>query len=239
MPELPVQSALGYLGVLALVFGMFLILAGLEVVQFQQVTVARGRKTWMVGLAFVLIGLAFLLTDLGRTITLPSALRHATEAIPTPTSPVAGNEMLANGSFEQELGGWEALTMGTAAAVFEVDRTQATSGVQSLKVTVSQVDGTDYDVSFQQSGLDLRAGQQYHVTFDAKSDMPREITFEVSQAHSPWEGLGLWDRRLLSTIWQRYGASFTATQTELNGMVQFSVGQVPGTVWFDNVSLVR
>jgi hypothetical protein len=153
-----------------------------------------------------------------------------------PTDPVSETEMLSNGSFEQGMTDWVTQTLGTAA-IWSLDPTQATSGTQSLKVTVTQVDGTDWHVQFWQPGLVITAGQRYRVSFDAKSDAPGEIGFNVMQAHEPWEGLGLWGSATLSTTWGHHEAVFEATQDDVDGRVSFSVGQAARTLWFDDVSL--
>jgi len=154
-----------------------------------------------------------------------------------PADPVSETEMLTNGSFELGLTGWATQTLGAAAAFFLLDTTQATSGTQSLKVTVTRVDDTDWYVQFWQPGLAVTAGQKYQVSFDAQADAPGEIGFNVMQAHDPWDGLGLWGSASLSTTWGHYEAVFEATQDDANGRLSFDVGQAVRTLWFDNVSL--
>ena len=42
MPDIPVGSALDYVGVLLLVFGFFLIVAGLGIIKIEKITVKPG-----------------------------------------------------------------------------------------------------------------------------------------------------------------------------------------------------
>ena len=57
MPDIPVSSPLGYIGVFLLILGIFLILAGFNIIKIQQVTVASGKKTYVFGIIFTLVGL--------------------------------------------------------------------------------------------------------------------------------------------------------------------------------------
>ncbi|MBL7063089.1 MAG: carbohydrate binding domain-containing protein [Anaerolineae bacterium] len=154
-----------------------------------------------------------------------------------PAGTVSETEMLTNGSFESGLTGWQTQTFTSTAATWSLDPTQATSGTQSLQVTVTQVDGTDWHVQFWQPGLVITAGQKYRVSFDAQAGAPGKIGFNVMQAHEPWDGLGLWGAATLSTTWGHYEATFEATQDETNGRLGFTVGQAVRTLWFDDVSL--
>ncbi len=154
-----------------------------------------------------------------------------------PTSLVPETEMLRNRSFEQGLTGWETYVGGTAAANWSLDRSQATDGAQSLKVTVTGVDGTDWHLQFWQPGLNIRAGRRYRVSFDAKSTVPGEVGLNVSQAHDPWDSLGLGTNTTVSTTWKHIEVVFEATMDETNARVGFDVGQAVRTLWFDNVSL--
>lgn len=60
----PTTSPLSYIGVLTLLFGIFLLLAGLDVIRVKQVTVVRGRRTWVLGVLFSIAGLLILVPDI-------------------------------------------------------------------------------------------------------------------------------------------------------------------------------
>ncbi len=64
MPDIPVNSALGYVGVFFLLSGFFLVLAGLEIFKVEKITVTPGRKTWVFGIFLAAFGLLFLLPDI-------------------------------------------------------------------------------------------------------------------------------------------------------------------------------
>jgi hypothetical protein len=65
MPQLPVNSIVGFLGVLLLIFGFFLALAGTQILSIERVSVAPGRKTWGFGLLLLVLGLSLVIVDTG------------------------------------------------------------------------------------------------------------------------------------------------------------------------------
>ena len=97
MPAIPVNSPLGYVGVLSVVVGFFLVLAGLDIIKVEKITVTSGARTWAFGIALTALGLAFLLPDIlselprltepgQRTVVSRPA---ATPIPPTATLPIA------------------------------------------------------------------------------------------------------------------------------------------------------
>lgn len=80
MPQIPVTSPLGYIGVTTLLLGFFLIIAGLGILEIKQVTVKRGAKTWGLGLILVVTGIVFLLPEILLAPTTAS-----TSTTPTPS----------------------------------------------------------------------------------------------------------------------------------------------------------
>lgn len=80
---IPTSSVLGFLGIISLGVGVFLILTGLKIVSVQQVTVSPGKKTWMAGLIFAVIGVGFLFPEIIKNIqstTIPATATPVTLA---------------------------------------------------------------------------------------------------------------------------------------------------------------
>jgi hypothetical protein len=91
MLNIPINSPLGYVGILALAFGFFLILSGLDIVKIDQITVARGSRAWSFGLVLAVVGLMFLWPDLHNAFTPRAAPGEQTAsdvATPSPATPV-------------------------------------------------------------------------------------------------------------------------------------------------------
>ena len=88
MPDMPVTSPLGYLGMLSLLFGIFLILAGLRVFRIEQIKVEEGVKTWIVGIVLVVLGVVLLLPEIRRSLLpSPTATVAVSPSKATPLSP--------------------------------------------------------------------------------------------------------------------------------------------------------
>jgi hypothetical protein len=89
MPEIPVTSPLGYLGVVLLLFGFFLVLGGARIIRIEKVTVTSGPKTWGFGFVLIVLGTVFLLPDIFAFLPPHPAPTHTptTSAfVPTATS---------------------------------------------------------------------------------------------------------------------------------------------------------
>lgn len=85
--NIPINSIMGYIGLALLVFGAFMVLAGFDVISIQQVTVRKGRKTWILGIVFALLGIWLLLPELGTstpTTASPTAITLPTTEILQP-----------------------------------------------------------------------------------------------------------------------------------------------------------
>jgi hypothetical protein len=76
MPNIPITSALSYIGVSLLLLGFFLVLTGLRIISIEKIAVAPGRKTWLLGVLLIIIGVGSVLLEntshLGNTpVTTP------------------------------------------------------------------------------------------------------------------------------------------------------------------------
>jgi hypothetical protein len=106
------------------------------------------------------------------------------------------------------------------------------------KIDVSAVDGTNWHLQFNQASLKLKKGQFYTLTFRARTDGPKQITASISQAHEPWQNLGLSTTAKLypQDTDQHYG--FTATADDDNSRISFALGAETGTLYLGNITLV-
>jgi hypothetical protein len=87
MPPIPNASPLGYIGVALLLFGLFLVLTGLGIIQVKEVVVSPGRKTWAVGGILVLLGGVFLVPDMAGLFSPTASETLTTAGASTPTQP--------------------------------------------------------------------------------------------------------------------------------------------------------
>lgn len=69
--QIPVDTPIGFIGLLLLVVGLFLFLTGFNIVKVQKVTVKSGRSTWLVGLVFFVLGIVLVIVSDPTSMKLP------------------------------------------------------------------------------------------------------------------------------------------------------------------------
>lgn len=147
----------------------------------------------------------------------------------------------SNGGYEQGMTDWTHEQHDGAIATRVVDTNNPYAENQSARVTIdNQSNGLGWwHVQFKQTGASLVQGQEYKVTFAAKSDQNREVHFFVGRDNSPYNGYESWDI-VLSTNWKLYQFTFVPDEDN-NGFVRLAVGlgeNPTGSVfWFDNFEL--
>jgi glycosyltransferase involved in cell wall biosynthesis/peptidoglycan/xylan/chitin deacetylase (PgdA/CDA1 family)/SAM-dependent methyltransferase len=83
---------------------------------------------------------------------------------------------------------------------------------------------TSYDIQLNHPGLKVKSNHRYLVNFMARADSPRRISFGFAKSHAPWTNLGLYNQIELTSEWQSFEQSFTATEDEDNARVHFDLG---------------
>ncbi len=58
--NIPINSPVGFIGLVLLGLGVFFVLAGLDIFSIQQITVHKGKRTWGIGIIFVISGIVLL-----------------------------------------------------------------------------------------------------------------------------------------------------------------------------------
>lgn len=152
------------------------------------------------------------------------------------------NNLFQNGSFE--IGApdeWDIWLKGgtSAAATITTDSGTFTEGVQSVKVSVSIVTGTEWHIAMQQDQFAVTNGQEYCLAFDIKATSPGDIKVEVMRDVADWRKIGLNTYIPVSTNWNRVELPFTATETQSNTRLNLSLGQQIRTFWFDDMVLAE
>lgn len=69
--NLGINSTSGFIGIVLLGIGGFMVLAGVGIISIQQVTVKQGRATWVVGAVLAVVGGFLLYPELAKTGALP------------------------------------------------------------------------------------------------------------------------------------------------------------------------
>jgi len=146
--------------------------------------------------------------------------------------------MLNNGAFENGLAPWYVELHNGSYAVQNSDNVIAYEGNSSARISVSNSTGTSWHIQYYQYGMSLNAGQQYRVSFAAKSNINQTIYASLSNHISPWNGYGGLSVNL-TTQWQYFTFLVTPNEDNFgNARLGFSLGYTdPATYWFDAVEL--
>jgi hypothetical protein len=188
--------------------------------------------------------LAATVTPTSTPIPLPTATPMPTllpTNTPTPTltpTPTAILNLIQNGSFENTGSNWLApwrFQSSGRATIKQVNRTKV-DGAYSTKVSITKSRSADSAVQLYQGNLPLTRGTTYTIVFWAKASASRSIRLAVDHGASPWSSY--FSRSVnITQSWQQYTLTFTAPQTDSNGMLIFNLANATGYVWIDNVSL--
>ncbi|HUU58395.1 MAG TPA: hypothetical protein VMZ50_02525, partial [Phycisphaerae bacterium] len=107
----------------------------------------------------------------------------------------------------------------------------------AVRIEIAKADGANWHLQVNQGGVKLRGGGYYTVTFRARADKARGITFNVGQAHQPWRILGLNQDAKLTPDWQAFRAGFLAAADDENARVNFALGRSGEAVEIADVQL--
>lgn len=140
------------------------------------------------------------------------------------TDPVAGEEILTNGSFENGTNNW----IGAVAVNTEGDNTFYQADVA--------VAGNPWDVNLSQI-MSLIPGEIYVLSFKAKASVARSIIAGLGLNSDPWTNVT--ETVALTTEWQTFTYVFTVDGFgDDNSRVLFDLGAEAGSVYIDDVSVM-
>ncbi len=111
----------------------------------------------------------------------------------------------------------------------------ATDG--GARIEVKQVDGVEWHLQFHQPGLKFKAGTFYTLSFRASADRDTAVGVGATQAHAPWQNLGLGQPVQLTTEPREHRLGFTATASDDDARVSFAVGGAAATIRLSDVVL--
>ena len=145
------------------------------------------------------------------------------------TDPIVGDEIVANGSFENGSEGW-------IGDVSVVEDTTSADGNHVFQADIAMA-GNPWDVNLSQV-MSLTPGATYTVTFKAKASKVRDMLVGLGLNHDPWTNVT--ETVELSTDWQSYTYTLTTNGFgDDNSRVFFDLGADTGVVQIDDVSVVQ
>jgi len=95
----------------------------------------------------------------------------------------------------------------------------------AVRIEIARADNVSWHIQLNQADVAVKAGGFYTLTFRARADKPRDIYYNVCQAHSPWKVLGLGRTVALKPEWQTFRAGGTVSAADDNARVNFGLGQ--------------
>lgn len=109
---------------------------------------------------------------------------------------------------------------------------------RSLKLTAVRPGTGSWHLLLNRPGFGVQAGRTYTLSFWARADAACSLNFSLYQTAPPWAALGLQGSARLSTDWQRFEYTFTATEDYEHARVTFGdLIRHLGTCWVAGVSL--
>ena len=155
--------------------------------------------------------------------------------------------MIANGSFNAGLAGYEPFVDNSAKASYNVD---SITYDNAAAFDIENTGDAAWKIQLKQNGVALENGKWYKLSLDAKSTMDRKLMFAIQRDGSaddvwtPYSGESIVD---LTNEWNTFDLEFEMTgDTDLKSILSISMGAVGGTqiatkhsVYIDNIKLVE
>lgn len=111
------------------------------------------------------------------------------------------------------------------------------AGTNAIAIEIGKADGTGWHLQLTQAHLAVQQGRYYTITFQARSDRPRQIDCSIGQAHEPWRNLGLSRKLDLTPQWKRFSFGFVTTDADDNARISFALGGDTGGVYLSDISV--
>ncbi|MBN1581626.1 MAG: hypothetical protein JXA89_13055 [Anaerolineae bacterium] len=181
MIEIPIESAIGYVGVFLLIVGIFLFLAGSNILKIEKISVTPGKKTWQLGIALAVLGVAALVVDQVKGSSPVSTVSQPPAATPTATwTPIPKSEF----TFDFEGGvpnGRKAWVQGDGKTIKDLVVTNeiSYSGAYALKIDVEKLSGSQGATIYREQVTPTEVFSAY---LRLPDDAPRDVEIRVQLA---------------------------------------------------------
>ncbi|HEY3330414.1 MAG TPA: carbohydrate binding domain-containing protein [Capsulimonadaceae bacterium] len=129
-----------------------------------------------------------------------------------------------------EAGAWHLFVPDPAVTKMTIDE-----GAAKIDMPTVGQDAWRYQIN--QQRIPLVEGRSYTLTFRAKASLDRPMAIVAQIVEGDWHGVGLSETPALTSAWQSFKYTFTATKVTDNTMLVFMFGHKPGTVWIGDIVL--
>lgn len=159
------------------------------------------------------------------------------------------NAMIKNGSFNDGMTGYEVYVDSSANASYVVDSLQEDN---AFSATVNNTSDADWKIQLKQNNVKLEQGQDYVLTFKAKSSLPRKIRAIMqggeARGYSAYSDMGDDSKGIveLTDEFQTFTNEFTMLEEDdAEAFLSICLGKIdeeittPHTVVIDDITLVK
>ncbi len=149
---------------------------------------------------------------------------------------IAENELVKNGSFEQNLTGWSTwINSPTVTGSFSIDNSVAKNGSKSLKAIVTKTGEYGWYFQMKTNNFSVEKNGSYKLAFYVKADVEKELQVEIME-NDTWKYIS---GPMFTTTadWKLVEIYFTSTFQTNKLIAQFDFGKQSGTFWLDSVSI--
>lgn len=141
-------------------------------------------------------------------------------------------ELLQNGHFTTDRQGWQGPWPANGA------ETTVHADAAELVIETTQAGPNPWDIQILQGGLRLVQGNRYRLSFEASSTVSGTVPVSAELNGAPYTAFGRIQAELTAEP-QTFSHEFTMeAPSNDNVRVAFNLGQIPGTIRLDNVSLI-
>ncbi len=152
-----------------------------------------------------------------------------------------GDNLIQGGDFETQTDMdhwdlWADVDEGYEASMTQDASTSATDAA-SVRIDITQTQGTDWQVSFQTEPVEVISGTEYTLSFWARADHDRPIGVWVQQNQDPWDDYLTYDEVSLTGEWRHFELTSLSAGSDSQAVLIFGLGQALGQVWLDDVQL--
>jgi len=160
-----------------------------------------------------------------------SLISDDTSVLTLPPPPeIKGRNIVMNGDFSEKTQNW---TFGAWVGKAEG---YVTNG--AFKVVIQDAGKENWNIQLLQTGLNLKNGKSYLVTFEAWAECVRNFSSGIENSEN-YSGYGNSGELFAGPEKKTYLYKFTKYGNDPKGRISFSFGGDPTTIWIDNVKVIE
>ena len=149
-------------------------------------------------------------------------------------------QRISNGDFNKRTASWALETHNGTTATFDIDSSGLLNGIACAHIMITNSNGTDWNLQFQQIIGAISGGDDYSISFEACASIPATISLWIQQYHGSYTILHQ-KSISLTTSKQTFQDSMHVDSSDTNVKFSFIIGALStGTeLWFDTVSMIK